>query len=104
MRLPDAQERLQTARLDASPGDVVELGAGRFELTDGLSLDVDDVTVKGAGPDATVLSFKGQKGAGEGLLITSDKVTVRDFAVEDTRGDGIKSKGADQISFINVQY
>ena len=52
---PDAQERLQTALLDASPGDVVELGAGRFELTDGLSLDVDDVTVKGAGPDATVL-------------------------------------------------
>jgi parallel beta-helix repeat protein len=100
---PDAQERLQTALLDAKPGDVVELGAGRFELTDGLSLDVDSVTVKGAGPDATVLSFKGQKGAGEGLLITSDKVTVRDFAVEDSKGDGIKSKGADQISFINVR-
>jgi parallel beta-helix repeat protein len=99
----DAQERLQTALLDAKPGDVVQLGAGRFDLTDGLSLDVDDVTVKGAGPDATVLSFKGQKGAGEGLLITSDKVTVRDFAVEDSRGDGIKAKGADEISFINVR-
>lgn len=100
---PDAQERLQTALLDARPGDVVELAAGRYDLTDGLSLDVDNVTVKGAGPDATVLSFKGQKGAGEGLLITSDKVTVRDFAVEDTKGDGVKSKGADQISFINVR-
>ena len=99
----DAQERLQTALLDAKPGDVVALGAGRFELTDGLSLDVDDVTLKGAGPEATVLSFKGQKGAGEGLLITSDKVTVRDFGVEDTRGDGIKAKGSDQISFINVR-
>ncbi|MCR5874513.1 right-handed parallel beta-helix repeat-containing protein [Phenylobacterium sp. J426] len=100
---PDAQERLQTALLDAKPGDVVQLGAGRFDLTDGLSLDVDDVTVKGAGPEATVLSFRGQKGAGEGLLITSDKVTVRDFAVEDTRGDGIKAKGSDQISFVNVR-
>ncbi|HEY0650746.1 parallel beta-helix domain-containing protein [Phenylobacterium sp.] len=100
---PDAQERLQTALLDAKPGDTVELDAGRYDLTDGLSLDVDNVTVKGAGPDATVLSFKGQKGAGEGLLITSDKVTVRDFAVEDTKGDGVKSKGADQISFINVR-
>ena len=49
----DAQERIQTALLDAKPGDVVALAAGRFELTDGLSLDVDDVTVKGAGPDAT---------------------------------------------------
>jgi parallel beta-helix repeat protein len=100
---PDAQERLQTALLDAKPGDVVRLAAGRDELTDGLSHDVDEVTVQGAGPDATILSFKGQKGAGEGLLITSDRVTVRDFAVEDSRGDGIKSKGADQISFVNVR-
>jgi parallel beta-helix repeat protein len=100
---PDAQERLQTALLDARPGDVVKLAAGRYELSDGLSLDVDNVTVTGAGPDATVLSFKGQKGAGEGLLITSDRVTVRDFGVEDTRGDGIKAKGSDQISFINVR-
>jgi parallel beta-helix repeat protein len=99
----DAQERLQTALLDAKPGDTVRLAAGRYELTDGLSLDVDGVTVRGAGPTATVLSFKGQKGAGEGLLITSDKVTVRDFAVEDSKGDGIKSKGANQISFINLR-
>jgi parallel beta-helix repeat protein len=98
----DAQEKLQTALLDAKPGDVVQIAAGRYELTDGLSLDVDNVTIKGAGPGATVLSFKGQKGAGEGLLITSDKVTVRDLKVEDTRGDGIKSKGSDQISFVNV--
>ncbi|ACG79420.1 conserved hypothetical protein [Phenylobacterium zucineum HLK1] len=100
---PDAQERLQIALLDARPGDVVQLAAGRYELTDGLSLDVDDVTVKGAGPDATVLSFKGQKGAGEGLLITSDRVTVRDLAVEDTRGDGVKAKGSDEISFLNLR-
>ncbi|HEY8615607.1 parallel beta-helix domain-containing protein [Phenylobacterium sp.] len=99
----DAQERLQTALLDAKPGDVVEIAAGRFELADGLSLDVDDVVVKGAGPDRTVLSFKAQAGAGEGLLITSDRVTVRDLGVEDTRGDGIKAKGADQISFINLR-
>jgi len=99
----DAQERIQTALLDAKPGDVVQLAAGRYELTDGLSLDVDDVTVKGAGPDATVLSFKGQKGAGEGLLVTSDRVTVRDLGVEDTKGDGVKSKGSDQISFVNLR-
>ena len=99
----DAQEKIQTALLDAKPGDVVQLAAGRYELTDGLSLDVDDVTVKGAGPDATVLSFKGQKGAGEGLLVTSDRVTIRDLGVEDTKGDGVKSKASDQISFINLR-
>src|ERR1051325_4631457 len=87
----DAQEKLQTALLDAKPGDTVAIAAGRYELTDGLSLDVAGVTVKGAGPDATILSFKGQKSSGEGFLITSSKVTIRDLAVEDTKGDGIKS-------------
>lgn len=99
----DAQERLQAALLDAKPGDTVAIGAGRFELTDGLSLDVDRVTIRGAGPEATVLSFKGQLGAGEGLLVTSDDVVLRGFAVEDTRGDGIKSKGADRIVYKDIR-
>ncbi|MDB5695873.1 MAG: hypothetical protein JWN21_1416 [Sphingomonas bacterium] len=96
---PNAQERLQEALLDAKPGDTVRIGAGRYELTDGLSLAVDRVTVRGAGAKATVLSFKGQQGAGEGLLVTSDDVVLRDFGVEDAKGDGIKSKGADRIVY-----
>lgn len=99
----NAQGRLQEALILAAPGDVVELGAGRFVLTDGLSLDVKGVTVRGAGMEATVLDFSGQKGAGEGLLVTSDEVTLRDFAVENTKGDGIKSKGADNIVYYRVR-
>jgi parallel beta-helix repeat protein len=99
----DAQEKLQTALLDAKPGDTVSIAAGRYELTDGLSLDIAGVTVKGAGPDATILSFNGQKSSGEGFLITSNKVTVRDLGVENSKGDGIKSKGVDQITFKNLR-
>ena len=99
----NAQARLQEALILAVPGDVVELGAGRFVLTDGLSLDVKGVTVRGAGMESTVLDFTGQKGAGEGLLVTSDEVTLRDFAVENTKGDGIKSKGADNIVYYRVR-
>jgi len=98
-----AAERLTEALITAKPGDTVRIGAGRFDLTDGLSLDVDDVVVKGAGPDRTVLSFKAQSGAGEGLLVTSDRVVLEDFAVEDTKGDGVKSKGSDQITFRNLR-
>mgnify|MGYP001203974123 CR=1 FL=1 len=98
-----AAERLTEALITAKPGDTVLIGAGRFDLTDGLSLDVDDVVVKGAGPDLTVLSFKAQSGAGEGLLVTSDRVVLEDFAVEDTKGDGVKSKGSDQITFRNLR-
>jgi hypothetical protein len=47
---PDAQERLQAALIEAKPGDMVDMDAGRFDLTDGLSLDVNGVTIRGAGP------------------------------------------------------
>lgn len=98
-----AQDRLQSALIDAKPGDTVLLGAGRFELTDGLSLDVKNVTVKGAGLDKTILDFKGQMAAGEGLMITSNGVTVRDLTVVDAKGDAVKAKGVDQISFIDMK-
>jgi parallel beta-helix repeat protein len=94
-----AQARLQEALILAAPGDVVELAEGRFTLTDGLSLDVDGVTLRGAGMEKSILDFTGQQGAGEGLLVTSDNVTLRDFAVENPKGDGIKSKGADMIIY-----
>ncbi|MGE5952590.1 MAG: parallel beta-helix domain-containing protein [Qipengyuania vulgaris] len=94
-----AQERLQEALILAQPGDEILLSAGRYQLTDGLSLDVDNVTLRGEGMDGTVLDFTAQAGAGEGLLVTSDNVTLRDFAVENPKGDGIKSKGADNIVY-----
>lgn len=98
-----AQERLQEALIVSQPGDEIVLGKGRFELTDGLSLDVDGVTVRGAGMDSTVLDFSAQEGSGEGLLVTSDNVTLRDFAVENPKGDGIKSKDADNIVYYKVR-
>jgi parallel beta-helix repeat protein len=98
-----AAAKLQEVLILAAPGDVIELGAGRFTLTDGLSLDVDGVTVRGAGMDATVLDFTTQQGAGEGLLVTSDNVTLRDFALENPKGDGIKSKGADNIIYRGIR-
>ena len=99
----NAQERLQTALIDAKPGDTVAIGAGRFDLTDGLSLDVSNVTVRGAGATQTILSFRAQKSAGEGLLLTGDDAVVRDLSVEDTRGDGIKSKGVKRAVFANLR-
>lgn len=98
----DVQEKLQTALLDAKPGDVVRLAAGRFRLTEGLSLDVADVTIQGTGPRRTVLDFSKQKGEAEGLLITSNGATVRDLAMENPKGNGMKAKGVDRLSFINL--
>jgi parallel beta-helix repeat protein len=100
---PEVQFELQEALILAEPGQVIELAEGVYEMTMGLSLDVDGVTIRGAGMDKTILSFKEQDAGSEGLLITSDNVTLEDFAVEDTRGDAIKSNGADTITFRRVR-
>lgn len=90
---------LQGALIEAEDGQTIIMPEGIFNFTDGLSLDVDGVHLKGAGQDKTILNFAGQTGAGEGLLVTSDNVVLSDFTMQDTKGDGIKSKGADQITY-----
>lgn len=76
--------------LDAKPGDVIELPEGKFSFDRSLSLAVDGVTIRGKGLDKTVLSFKDQVAGAEGLLVTADDFTAEDFAIEDTKGDGLK--------------
>lgn len=98
----DFVTNLQTALITAQEGDTIKLPEGTFNLTDGLSLDVDRVTLKGAGEGKTVLNFAGQTGAGEGLLVTGDDVLLNAFSLQDTAGDGIKSKGADRIIYRDI--
>jgi len=95
----DFAARLQTALITADPGTTITMPAGTYTFSDGLSLDVKGVTLEGAGEDKTFLDFSGQKGAGEGLLVTSSDVILKNFTIRDTAGDGIKSKGADNITY-----
>ena len=99
----DIQEELQEALILSEPGTTIEIPEGRFEFTGPLSIDVEGITLRGAGMDKTVFSFKGQKSGSEGLLITSNNVWVEGLAVEDTPGDGIKAKGVDTITFKDVR-
>ncbi len=99
----NATERLQEAFIMVPEGGRVRLLPGRYDIVDGLSLDVPGVTVEGAGMDSTVLSFAGQEAGSEGLLVTADNVTLKDFAIEDTKGDAVKAKGVRNISFIRLR-
>ena len=94
-----AQERLQTALIDARPGDVVQLGPGRFDIGDSLSLDQPHVRVRGAGADRTILAFDKQSAGADGFLVTGDHDLVEDLAIENPKGNGIKAKGVDGIVF-----
>lgn len=101
---PNAQEEAQTALINASPGSVIEFGAGTFALTKGLSLRKDNVTIRGQGIDKTILSFKNQVEGKEGLSVGGrDGFTIEDLTVEDTKGDAIKVEGGTGVTFRRVR-
>ena len=77
----DIQERLQEAMILAKPGDTIQLDEGLYKLTDGLSLTQREVSIKGAGMYKTILDFSNQMSGAQGLLVTSDEVLLKDFAV-----------------------
>ena len=51
----NSQEEIQEALILAEPGDVIKLSEGFYELMHGLSLDVDDVSIIGAGEDLALI-------------------------------------------------
>ena len=99
----NAYKEIQEALILAEPGDVIRLTAGIFELEDSLSLDIDSVRIEGEGMNQTILSFKNQQSGAQGLSVTSDNVTLQDFAVQDAKGDAIKVKGVTNIKFLRVK-
>ena len=74
-----------------------------YSFTDGLSLTVDNVTLRGRGMGKTILSFTEQEAGAEGLYITSDDVLVEDLAIEDTKGNGLKALKANNIVLRRVR-
>ena len=98
-----AQDDIQSAMILAQEGDTIALTAGVYNLNHGLSLDVDNIILKGEGHKKTILNFSEQKTGAQGLLVTSNNITLRDFAVENAKGDAIKSKGSKNIKFLNLR-
>jgi parallel beta-helix repeat protein len=84
---------------------VIELPEGHFLFKKSLILDgKSHVTIRGAGMDKTVLSFKGQIEGAEGLRISNgENITIENLTVEDASGDNIKVTDTKGITIRNVK-
>jgi parallel beta-helix repeat protein len=96
-------ESLREALETAAPGDVIEIPAGTFTFKRSLILNTDDVTIRGAGMDQSVLSFKGQLAGAEGLSVNASNFVIEDLAIEDTIGDALKINEGDNITVRRVR-
>ncbi|MEZ5559101.1 MAG: parallel beta-helix domain-containing protein [Pseudomonadales bacterium] len=84
------EEQLRLALETAEPGDVITVPEGTYQFTRSLTLNTSGVTLRGAGMDRSVLSFKNQVAGAEGLLVNASDFTIEDLAIEDTIGDALK--------------
>ncbi len=100
---PSAEEAFRLQLETASPGAVIEVPAGTLRLQRGLVLNTDGVTIRGAGMDQSILSFKGQLAGAEGLLVTASDFTIEDLAIEDTAGDALKITDGRNITVRRVR-
>lgn len=97
------EEALQLQLIEAKFGDIILVPAGTHEITRSLSLSVAGVTIRGAGMDQSILSFKNQAQGAEGLLVTADDFTMEDIAIEDTIGDALKINQSRNVTLRRVR-
>ena len=97
------EDELRLALETATPGTVIVVPAGTHAFTRGLTLNTDGVTIRGAGMDKSVLSFKDQLAGAEGLLVNASDFTIEDLAIEDTAGDALKINEGSNIVIRRVR-
>ena len=94
---PSYEDRLRLQLETAEPGDVILVPEGSHSFTRSLTLNTDNVTIRGAGMDKSILSFKDQIAGAEGLLVNASDFTIEDIAIEDTKGDALKINEGNNI-------
>lgn len=101
---PQAQSKALTAFFSAGEGDVIEFGEGVFEFTTGLILsNTRGVTIRGAGMEKTVLSFRNSNNK-EGIFATHvEGLNIEDLTVEDMPGDGVKVSDARYVNLRRIK-
>src|SRR5580692_12233888 len=97
------QKHLQEQFLDAKPGTVIEVPAGHHALDRVLTLRANGVTIRGAGTEQSVLSFKNEISGPEGILVYGNDFTIENLSIEDTKGDGLKINDGENITIRGVR-
>ena len=101
----DLEKEFQNLFLLAEDSQTITLPAGYFKFTKSLILDgKNHITIKGAGIDKTILSFKEQTDGAEGIKIANARnITLDGFTVQDAKGDNIKMHQVDTLNCLNIK-
>lgn len=101
----DLEREFQQLFQLANDGDTINLPAGYFKFSKALIIDgKHNLTIKGAGMDKTVLSFREQQEGAEGIRVANgSNIVLEDFTIQDAIGDNIKAIYIDSLVFRRVR-
>ncbi|MBX3184031.1 MAG: right-handed parallel beta-helix repeat-containing protein [Polyangiaceae bacterium] len=95
-------EALQTALVEARSNQVICLSPGTYQINDLITVGATPgLTIRGTGerPEDVLLDFSGQVSGDDGMLATGDRITIENFAMKNTRGNGVVVSGATGVVF-----
>ena len=99
----DFASELQQKIDSAMEGDVIELPDGKFTLTHPLLINgAKNITIRGKGKDATILTYVGRKGGAGAIDISTKGVVLESFTLNGTES-GIKAENAKNVTLRDMK-
>ena len=101
----DMEIPILEAFITAKDSSVIELPKGHYLFSQSLIIDgKKNVTIRGAGIEKTVLSFKGQRQGAEGVRISNcNNITIENLSIEDAAGDNLKVTDSEFVVMRNIR-
>ena len=101
----DMEIPILEAFITARDSSVIELPEGHYLFSQSLIIDgKKNVTIRGAGIEKTVLSFKGQRQGAEGVRISNcNNITIENLSIEDAAGDNLKVTDSEFVVMRNIR-
>jgi len=101
---PGQEDAIRTALISLEDSTEITLTAGTYHF-EKLSIQgkLTHISLKGEGPDKTIIDFAGQESGGEGMRV--DDVfdfIIQDIQLKESIGDLIKVNASEKVQFLNV--
>ena len=102
----DDYTAIQTALETVKAGQTVCFCPGNYDITQELSLNVENVTVRGAGAKLgdVVLDFKKQKMGDDAWSVTSNGFDVENMTIKNTISNGLIVTGAKGVTYKDMKF
>jgi len=95
--LSDFERALQRQALHAAAGAVIEVPAGSYALRATLTLNAAGVTLRGAGSERSILSWREASAGTRGVVLNGNGIRAENLSIEDVPADGLTVTGRNDV-------